>query len=1541
MGDYQRIYYNDKEAPIYTTNQEGRRSDARALQYYSGTEPYIPPITQDAENMPEEYRDIDGEEDILDFGHPPAKRAAIVAPTYAEINEDTDFNFTEGDIDRDLTIPEFDGVGINYKTHKHLKDFFYANTSMDSRDEAKDEMPKVFGPFDSFQNKMCTVEFSLAGDRYLFDDMRPIVPDIGYHLGLCAVWAKKHMEHLNGGRVAGNFYKAMVNLHCVFIKNYEGKDDAANAPKTEYRRFIFDQMCENENGNYLKARSDNTMFKMVYNTLVRLAYDKLDGRNIENVPAIDSRFTFYTIATACVTVFRYEPLGVGSFIPLPANLSKKKGIINPRVESFCFYYSVLLGKFRASVSKDDWEVYGNLSSPKKLNKIFAAYGITANFDSIDAECFHYSEKNLTLFSEDNPDLFITIWIPSERSEDRIPIHPIWQSVRRPGKQKEIHLLLLAKNLEDGDNCDEDEAIYADHHFACIFSLDSLFYKTSGRHGVHVCPVCNVRRRVDTVGLGFCSLHEVAQYKLAMNKILPTNNAIQDAVRTDNPLFTSVFDTLCPKCSNEFASVEKLQEHMEECLVRDNNYRIINLPKTREYLQLRGSDRIKLNMLHSFMVADFESILNPMGTVSGNQFFDSEHLPCSYSLVMESDYPELTLFRVYTGKSADETIEDFCKTIIEWSERAYKFYRTNLPMRELTPAQRGEFKAATNCYICGKPFTGRNGGRKVHDHDHLSGEYIGAACEGCNINRRPDRMFIPLFFHNGKNYDTHLLIKEITKEKYKCKFEGIAQNSQKIMSFKILKFHNEEADDGKLLTVRSMCDIRVLDSILFLLSSLGKLTEVQKNKSAWDGSEASERAMHGYEDVFPITYKFMRYIYDKIYETEPIPLEERHYDPRITLALRKNAYPYLWFRNFKNFKKPISELTKLFDERRYDQFTENVTDEFKSGFAEKVAIYHQVIDAFHFKTVDEYVKLYVSMDTLQLADILQETRKVYQRVHRLDMFQFFGLPGYTWAAFQLHIDESPYKPWLFKEGEMDMVCFIARAIRGGCSGSMLRYSHVNNPQMEDPDLYDETKPTKYLLYFDANNLYGWSMCQDLPYGDFTWEDDEVVCSLNTVDDGYEYFITTYLNALGNGKGAFIMCDLEFPPETHDRLNWYPLAPVSGYVPESWISGYQRYMHELAGTHHDSKSRLLLQTLTKREKYVVYYKNLSFYLKHGMVITHVHKILKFSEAPLMRSYIDLNTQQRNQARSVAEKNQWKNANNSAYGKTFENQLNYSILKFVSGLQEYNKALKNPGFDGYAFMSDNLMLAKLKHTSIDFNKPIYLGATITELAKLHMFEFYYDVLMDHFGEENIKLCMTDTDSLLVELKCEDIYREIARIQTYYDCPIDTTTLSETTIQEYSICGLHNKEVGYFKLEADPLAIQEFVGLRPKVYSMREMDNPEPHMRSKGTPRESMELYMRHENYLRCLFHGNIPENVRQYVDVNKIQSKEHHIYSIKTSKVSISCNDSKRFILRDNIHSLAYGHYAIPQYIQVYEEGIPLEEDENFVSPLIESIAENKLN
>ena len=63
-------------------------------------------------------------------------------------------------------------------------------------------------------------------------------------------------------------------------------------------------------------------------------------------------------------------------------------------------------------------------------------------------------------------------------------------------------------------------------------------------------------------------------------------------------------------------------------------------------------------------------------------------------------------------------------------------------------------------------------------------------------------------------------------------------------------------------------------------------------------------------------------------------------------------------------------------------------------------------------------------------------------------------------------------------DIDMFQFIEKGIRGGTSYIASRFGEANNKYMKS---YDKTKPSKYITYLDANNLYGWAMSQHLPTG----------------------------------------------------------------------------------------------------------------------------------------------------------------------------------------------------------------------------------------------------------------------------------------------------------------------------------------------------------------------------------------------------------------------------------------------------------------------------
>ncbi|XP_035212640.1 uncharacterized protein LOC118186639 [Stegodyphus dumicola] len=111
---------------------------------------------------------------------------------------------------------------------------------------------------------------------------------------------------------------------------------------------------------------------------------------------------------------------------------------------------------------------------------------------------------------------------------------------------------------------------------------------------------------------------------------------------------------------------------------------------------------------------------------------------------------------------------------------------------------------------------------------------------------------------------------------------------------------------------------------------------------------------------------------------------------------------------------------------------------------------------------------------------------------------------------------------------DMYLFIEKGIRGGIAMISHRFSQANNKYMEN---YDPTKPSSYIMYLDANNLYGWAMSQALPTHDFRWHDDAE-------------------------EGCILEVDLEYPRELHDDHSDYPLAPEQVVVtPDMW-SPYTR-------------------------------------------------------------------------------------------------------------------------------------------------------------------------------------------------------------------------------------------------------------------------------------------------------------------------------------------------------------------------------------------------
>ena len=286
--------------------------------------------------------------------------------------------------------------------------------------------------------------------------------------------------------------------------------------------------------------------------------------------------------------------------------------------------------------------------------------------------------------------------------------------------------------------------------------------------------------------------------------------------------------------------------------------------------------------------------------------------------------------------------------------------------------------------------------------------------------------------------------------------------------------------------------------------------------------------------------------------------------------------------------------------------------------------------------------------------------------------------------------------------------------------------------------------------------------------------------------------------------------------------------------------------------------------------------------------------------MKKYIDLNTDLRAKANNEFEKDFFKLMNNSVFGKTMENIRNRVDVRLITSEKMANKLVSKPNFDRRTIFSENLVAVHMKKTKLVFNKPVYLGMCILDLSKTLMYDFHYNYIKDKY-DSKAKLLFTDTDSLAYEIETEDFYKDISNDVA---AKFDTSNFPKDHPSGIE-AGMNKKIVGMFKDEAGSQIIEEFVGLRPKLYSYKMFEDGKEEKRCKGVSRSVVMNSITHEDYKTCLFTGE--EQLRKMA---VIRSHKHEVYTEEINKVALSGDDNKRFILEDKIHTLALGHQRIDE-------------------------------
>ena len=232
-----------------------------------------------------------------------------------------------------------------------------------------------------------------------------------------------------------------------------------------------------------------------------------------------------------------------------------------------------------------------------------------------------------------------------------------------------------------------------------------------------------------------------------------------------------------------------------------------------------------------------------------------------------------------------------------------------------------------------------------------------------------------------------------------------------------------------------------------------------------------------------------------------------------------------------------------------------------------------------KNLGNYHDLYVKSDTLLLADVFQNFRKMCIKVYELDPAHFLSAPGLAWQAC---LKKTRAKLELLTD--VDMLLMVEKGIKGGICNAIHRYTKGNNKYMKN---YDENEESPFLDYVDAKNLYGWAMSEPLPINGFYWMED-----LSKID---EYFKKNY--GKDSDKGYIVEVDVKYPKHLH---GWHS---DSTFLPERMKI---------------DKCNKLICNLYDKKNYIFHIRSLKQALNHGLILKKVHRVIQFNQKVWLKPY-----------------------------------------------------------------------------------------------------------------------------------------------------------------------------------------------------------------------------------------------------------------------------------------------------------------------------------
>ena len=234
---------------------------------------------------------------------------------------------------------------------------------------------------------------------------------------------------------------------------------------------------------------------------------------------------------------------------------------------------------------------------------------------------------------------------------------------------------------------------------------------------------------------------------------------------------------------------------------------------------------------------------------------------------------------------------------------------------------------------------------------------------------------------------------------------------------------------------------------------------------------------------------------------------------------------------------------------------------------------------------ELTMLYLKNDVLFLTDIFQKYIDTCKKAYHINPLYSYSTPSFTWKA---GLKMTGVKLDYITDDKLRLL--LENSMRGGPSACM------GNRYVK--------RGERRILYENLNNLYGWSMSQYLPTGNFR----EIKVTRSS--------LKTILRTPDNDEHGFLIeCDLENPSSKHEKTKHFPFLPEKKTIK---VESFSHYMTTNKLKKYKPTEKLIMDQTNKQRNFL-HYRDSKFYIRHGIRILTVHTVHKFKQSPWLAKYI----------------------------------------------------------------------------------------------------------------------------------------------------------------------------------------------------------------------------------------------------------------------------------------------------------------------------------